>query len=337
MRPLAPLLLCLALTSCVAGGAAVSTGKPPPKHVGAETSAGSGEPIVLPASFEGGLIFLRPVTEEGVSMRLMLSSTERSTLREAKAEEMLGRALDPTSTTLLMPKMAWDGFIPESRGDEGRFMIVPRADAAEPPPGVDGVAGTGFLAERTFTIDFAARSMLFRAPGEAPFGDGYERVNLLPSTRDAKGEPAPDAPPTTYAVSVSLSGVARELQFDLGARESLSEEDAAALGRAPGLSGACTLAPAVFDELAAGNRTHPSKTDAVDVSAEPLSASASPRWVEVPSVKVAGKETGPAWFTKERGELASGVAGRVSGACLAKLALTIDFRSGLAVVTQSAP
>lgn len=270
-------------------------------------------------------------------MRLLLSSTERSTLREAKAEEMLGRALDPTSTTLLLPKMAWDGFIPESRGDEGRFMIVPRADAAEPPPGVDGVAGTGFLAERTFTIDFAARAMLFRAPGEAPFGEGYERVNLLPSTRDAKGDPAPDAPPTTYAISVSLAGVARELQFDLGARVSLSEEDAAALGRAPGLSGVCTLAPAVFDELAAAHRTHPSRSDVVDPGADPPPAGASPRWVEVPSVKVAGKETGPAWFTREAAEPAPGLAGRVGAACLSKLELTVDFRSGLAVVTQSTP
>ncbi len=326
--------LALLLASCVAGGASVNTGTPPNKHQGARTAAGSGEPIVLPASFERGLIYLKPVTEEsGVPMTLLLSSTSRSTLREAKAAELVGGRLEPETTTLILPKMAWDAFIPESRGDEGRFLIASRIGEADPPTGVDGIAGTGFLAERTFTIDFKNAVFLFRAPGEAPFGDSYERINLIPSKRDPKkgpeepsGTPREDEPPETYALSVSLGGVAHEFVFDLGARINLSSVQAQALGAEPGLSASCVLSPPLFDELAKTLKTFPT-TD--DPDGEPV------RFVEVPSVKVAGKETGPAWFVRDStSPEEAGIAGRVSGGCLSKLALTIDFRSGLAVVTN---
>lgn len=324
------------LASCVAGGASVNTGTPPPKHDGARTTASAGEPIVLPARFERGLVFLEPVSEDaGVALKLLLSSTSRSALSEAKAAEVLGPALGPEDTSLLLPKMAWDAFVPASLGDEGRLLIAERVPDADVPAGVDGVLGTGFLEDRTFSIDFVNRTMLFRAPGEAPFGDAFERINLIPSKRDAKpipakpGETEPSSPddeaPETYALSVSLAGMAREFTLDFGARITLSTVQAQAIGAQPGLNGTCVLAAAVFDELAKTMKTFP-ETDGPDGEAV--------RFVEVPSVKVAGKETGPAWFVRDRAPGDGPLAGRVSGACLSKLAFTIDFRSGLAVVTN---
>jgi acyl-[acyl-carrier-protein]-phospholipid O-acyltransferase/long-chain-fatty-acid--[acyl-carrier-protein] ligase len=61
-------------------------------------------------------------------------------------------------TSLTLPKMAWDSYVPESRGDDGRFLVAERA-GVRGPRGLDGILGRGFFEDRTVTVDFAARAM----------------------------------------------------------------------------------------------------------------------------------------------------------------------------------
>lgn len=320
-------------SSCVNGNASVRTGSAPPVYGGAVVGAAAEQPLLLPASFESGLIVLRPATEDGVSLTMLVSSTERSLVREAKAKQ-LAPGLDSEATSLILPKMAWDAFIPVSRGEEGRLAIAERVDSAPAlPSNVDGLLGTGFLFDQTLTIDFANQQLLSRQPGEAPFGDNFERINLLPkplepSTSGEKPERR------VFFLTVALAGRPLEMLFDLSARRTLSDAQASLLGLKPGVKvGACFLEAAIFDEL---RTTNPAW------QVGPAEANPSELAILVPDVRVANKQTGPAWFLRdaERPAEENGGAtpeqpvqsGRVSGACLSKLALTVDFRTGLGVV-----
>jgi hypothetical protein len=324
--------LALALaTGCVQGGAAISTGSPPPKYGGAVVDAADGQPLTLPVSLVDGLFVAAPVTEEtGVALRLLVSTTERALLSEEKATLVQGRPLDAEATSLTLPKMAWDSYVPESRGDDGSFLVAERV-GLRAPRGLDGVLGRGFFEDRTVTFDFAAGSLLLREAGEAPFGAAYERINL----RRVDIDEEEDAPPV-YALSVSLGGRPHDLVLDLGARKALNEAQAALTGlpHAKPL-GTCFLTAPVFDALRAA---HP------EWRAGPPEALDSEWMLEIPRVEVAGKSTGPAWFARDPAPTSDPdetspspsapprPVGRASAACLAKLALTIDFRTGLAVV-----
>jgi hypothetical protein len=319
--------------SCVNGAATVKTGSAPPVYGGSVVGAASEQPLLLPASFESGLIVLRPATEDGVTLTMLLGSTERSFVRERKAKQLLP-SLDQEATSLILPKMSWDAFIPPSRGEEGRVEIAERVDIAQSlPPEMDGVLGTGFLYDQTLTIDFANKQLLQRQPGEAPFGDSFERINLLPKPTAvvAEGE-KPER--RVFFLTIAIAGRPFEMLLDLAARHRLTDAQASVMGGKPGgRAGACFLSPAIFDELRAA---HP---EWQGIAADATSAAPA---LLVPDVRVANKQTGPAWFLRE-GERAVAVneeatserpvqAGRVSGACLSKLAFTVDFRSGLGVV-----
>jgi hypothetical protein len=306
----------------------VSTGSPPPKYGGAVVGAGEGQPLTLPITLTDGLFVAAPVTEEGVALRLLVSTTERALLSEAKAALVLGRPLDASATSHTLPKMAWDSYVPESRGDDGRFLVAERA-GVRGPRGLDGILGRGFFEDRTVTVDFAEGSVMLREAGEAPFGTAYERINLRRVELDRVEE---DAPPV-YALTVALGGQSFELVLDLAARKVLSEAQAALTGRPHAKPiGTCFLSAPTFDALRAA---HP------DWRAGPPEALDSEWMLEIPRVEVAGKSTGPAWFVREleaapaeddEPPVGPRPVGRAGASCLSKLALTVDFRSGLAVV-----
>ena len=108
---------------------------------------------------------------------------------------------------------------------------------------------------------------------------------LEPSTSGEKPERR------VFFLTVALAGRPLEMLFDLSARRTLSDAQASLLGLKPGVKvGACFLEAAIFDEL---RTTNPAW------QVGPAEANPSELAMLVPDVRVANKQTGPAWFRRD--------------------------------------
>ncbi|WP_437944939.1 hypothetical protein WME98_28625 [Sorangium sp. So ce296] len=335
MRALVPLLL---LASACTPAAPPSPGPAPtPVAVAAPSpmEPAPGRPVALPAEFVADRIFVRPVMVDGRPLRLYTDTGGGTQFLHPPAVERLGfsvRTIEADGEKLsLTPIPAW------------------RAEASIPPPLAihqppelkthylvldeafdegDGFLGQGWFGGRTWTFDYAARKLLWRAAGDFPAHASSDAIPLhLPRAQDGL--------PTMHfgRVTVLVDGEPIDLLFDTGATLTLTPEALATLGDGgPATRGTSFIARNVFERW---RSRHPEWRVVAD--AERRTGFAI---IEVPRVSIAAHEVGPVWFTFRKDEsfhafmssmMDARVEGALGGSALRYFRVTADFAQGKVV------
>jgi hypothetical protein len=332
----------LVLLLLVASACSSATPSPPaPAPAPAPASAAPaepapGKPIVLPAEFVADRIFVRPVMADGRPLRFYTDSGGASQFIYPRAVERLG---------FTVRTVEWDG---------KKFTLTPipawRADARIPPPLAihqnpeqkthyfvsdkpfdeegDGFLGQGWFGGRTWTFDYPAQKLLWRASGDLPAHAPTEEIPIhFPRAEDG-------LPWIHFGrITVQVDGEPIDFLFDTGATLTLTPEALATLGDGgPAIRATSFIAENVFERW---RTRHPDWR--VVVKAEKPTGFPI---IEVPKVTIAGHEVGPVWFTfrpdKNLHEFMSSmmdakVEGALGGSALRYFRVTADMAQGKAV------
>ncbi|MDG5768079.1 hypothetical protein QA596_11460 [Balneolales bacterium ANBcel1] len=264
-------------------------------------------PVKLPAHFQNGLIFLKPVTEEGDTLRFFIDSADGSIIYEGAVNRLGLTAINAVimgreQQAAFLPPFDEDNFIPSPSLSDGLLPV--RADDRKPPhheailENADGILGSTWFAQRTWSIDYRR-----------------ERIYLIPTDQDT--------------VSDALNG--RPENFEAGTAIPISFRDENGSGRyhfanLPVIVAGDTLSMVlktgstiVIDEEVRAELDHP-------VSFFPaglITDSVFNRWrqehpdwriienadlhygsdlIEVPTVRIGSHEAGPVYFAVRRDE-----------------------------------
>jgi hypothetical protein len=297
-----------------------------------------GAPLALPASFVDDLIFVRPVTRDGHSLRLFTDSGGGSQALYEDAVRRLGAPVyllsdadEPLSTTPI-PDWRPDKAIPPPRAIhqptalQRNFLTVARD--ADAPLDVDGYLGQGWFSGRVWTIDYLRQRLLWRAKGDVPQHTPLDEV-LLHFPKAADGLPI-----ASFArITIRVEGEPVDLLFDTGATLTLSPAGLSAMGDGRGTSrGTSFLAGSLFDRW---RTRHPEW--AVIEGAERNTGAPILR---VPLVVIGRSAVGPVWFTRRADEtfrqymssfMDAPVEGALGGSALRYFRITVDYPGARAV------
>lgn len=228
------------------------------------------EPILIPAVFEGDLIWLQVVTEGGDTLRLYTDTGGGLFMTSAAAERIgyAGGALfrDPH----LNPPAIRD--IPVYGGDV-------------PPSFGDGMLGQAWFAGRTWTIDYGERKLLLHVRDDLPVADARRTVQLHLPVDSAGG-----AASAFGRIQAVIDGEALDFLLDTGAMAVLTDSARVVMSDTlPPLRATSFLARSVVERLLA---RHP------DWRTIPNAEEGGGRMIEVPALTIANETIGPVWFTE---------------------------------------
>lgn len=255
---------------------------------------------VLPARYDEGRWFVRPVREAGDTLDLYTDSgggflfVTRERLGPGAALTFAERG--PTGDSLFTA--AWPAFRPGAAIPTPLGISAPRVTTAAaavfrqmsgPLPVRDGFLGSGWFAGRRWVFDYPARTLAVLRPDAAPTPLGGATVPL--GFRNGPGvPPAKGKAPWFPRIRVAVDGDSLDLLFDTGATTRLTDSAVAAVGDGrPASRAASFIVRTVFDGW---HRRHPAWR--VVARAE---AGSGADMIEVPAVAVGGLAVGPVWFT----------------------------------------
>jgi hypothetical protein len=263
-------------------------------------SSQDGRPIVLPASFDNGLIQVRPVTSSGDVLSfftdtgggqgILRSAADRLGLLADARTEMVD---DTELVTVPAPSFRSEAWIPPPDPETGRLVVL---DEAGPhggwfvrqliQRGHCGLLGQRWFGGRIWEIDYPADRLVVHPVEPAhPVGARGVSLGFPTSPNDAARMPA------FPRIQANVEGETLDLLFDTGAHGPLTAAAIEVMGVGPATVRATSfLISSIFDRWRA---THP-EWRVIDRAEE----STGQAMIEVPTVNVSGFDTGPIWFTR---------------------------------------
>lgn len=271
-----------------------------------------GEPTSLHVELKSGSFFLTPVDIHGKRYAFLIQSG-------AMIVKMFADSVPERPQVTLRESSR----IPPFRNG----ALVEWNRRAEEPSSTDihGLAGLTWLVGRTWTFDFVAPTVLWRSSGDLPEHVNADRVGLGFETTGADRLAFPQ-------IDIRVEGEAHSMLLDVGAIVALSPEGRRLLGNCNEQEcGISFIAESVFDGWRSAHPTWRVADRADAVLHEPM--------IEVPTVEIVGKETGPVWFMrradnvfKEKSRfMQRPIVGTIGGNALRTFVVTLDFSSGTGV------
>jgi hypothetical protein len=276
---------------------------------GGKKSAVMHKPVELPVTMIEDRFFLETKTVTGAPLRLNLDSAGEMVLtRQAVDRLKLAITRDGDRDTVEFPRF-YDARVPRPLIDACPVLGLDEA----PRDGSDGKLGAPWFAERVFTFDYAAKQVLFRAPGDLPQVAAAHRLALGEARDDAR-------------IPVEVDGAAIEMRLDTGATVVLSDAAKQQLGGAATERATSFVSASVFDRW---HRAHPEWRVIDPRSGE---AGRFDAMIEVPRVKIAGYDIGPVWFTRRPEDALHDADGALGGSALRLFRrVTFDWANAVAV------
>ncbi|HEY1584220.1 MAG TPA: hypothetical protein VGH63_00960 [Polyangia bacterium] len=292
-------LIALALLS-----AATARADPTPKH-----------PMALPTEYVTDRFYVTPTLANGAKLRCYTDSGGGGAFVFDDRLKPLGGALTKrkeggqTLVTTPWPRFAVGAAIPQPLSPP-YFIVLPRGGFGD---SIDCFLGQSWFGGRTWTFDYAGKTLWWRAPGDLPAHDKAHETKL--TFKEGAWFPR---------IVVSIDGEDVPLLFDTGA--TITSE-----GMARGGSFITTRT------LEKWRKKHP---DWRIVDGGDVLDRGKLRTIEVPAVVVGGFSVGPVIFAERADKnfddfmssfMAAHVEGALGGSALHYLRVTVDYARGVAV------
>ena len=241
----------------------------------------------VPTRFEHQRIFVTPRFADGTTVQFYTDSggglnmirddvVRRLDLAAGADVEETGQ---PPIKTVKWPAFAPDAAIPSPDQDrflQGRLAVVPAEGFGEGPMLNEAFLGSRWFAGRVWEFDYPAGSLTVLQGWSAPTGTPSTPLTMLPERN-------------MYwpRIQVEIDGEVLDMLFDTGAELRLGPGGAKALGHAEGARVAGSFITA---------RQYRKWRDAHPDWPVALKGDGGMPMIQVPNVRIAGKDTGPAWF-----------------------------------------
>ena len=274
----------------------------------------AGKPVLLPASFEHERIFVVPETIDGRRLKFFTDT--------GGAAGVFADSLSDATELRFKPEAR----IPPPSIGGGRVAVWDRPPQQPPAKDVDGMLGASWFAGRTWTFDYPGKKLWWRAHGDLPSHDPKDRapVGLKMSEGEQLAFPR---------IAIRIDGRDLSVLLDTGGTIVLSEAGAAAFGRSAGdEQSASFITATIFDQWRKEHVDWRVIENADTLFSAPI--------IQVPSVEIAGKQTGPAWFTRREDKtfvesmnpwMDKPIEGAIGGNVLSHFVLTVDYTTGIAI------
>jgi len=294
-------------------------------------------PAPMPVIYDEDRFFVQPITasdgrritfytDSGGGLFIYRDSAEQLDLTITDAAD---QGKEPFYVASL-PAFRPDASIPLPEWRQGRIPVLARdmkTHEFSSKMREDGMLGQEWFAEHVWTFDYPGKRLLLRDPRDVPTVPPEHRV-ALGFKKDEKGGRAMDFP----RIRAEVDGKAFDLLLDTGATVNLSESAVPGLKGGPARVRATSfIVASTFDEWA---RRHPDWR--VLPGADELLKESM---IEVPSVKVAGFEVGPVWFTRRPDKnfhefmsqfMDRTIEGALGGNALRSFRMTVDYPNAVA-------
>lgn len=293
----------------------------------------------LPVVYEEHRFYVRPVTKDGVTMRLFTDTGGGLFILREAAERLrlsinnVGPDGEDGFYLATLPKFRAEASIPPPLSREGRIPVWSPSEK-EREGGLmmfDGMLGQEWFAGRTWVFDYPGKSLYLRLSPVATERESGRRITLGFKS-DESGRRQLNFP----RFEVEIDGEKLDMLFDTGATTRLSKQALDAL-RDGGAAERATsfIATEVFDRWRA---RHPDwrVIESADLPLnEPM--------IEVPRVTIASYAVGPVWFTRRANKnfhefmsqfMDKRVEGAIGGAALRHFRITVDYPNATAVFSK---
>lgn len=292
--------------------------------------------IELPTEYTAGRFYLVPETRDGIRLRLYTDTGGGDFLWQSAAT-LLG--LETYSVTganeaavVDMPEFKPEAWIPsisvndDPRSSEFRGRLLVNAD--KPGKDSDGTLGQAWFGGRIWTFDYPGQRMLLEEDGKTISSGSAVPVGFPLNPDGRRGTNFP-------SIEATVEGDTFAFLFDTGATAYLTEEARSKLGGPP-KHATCFVTAHVFDRwrdrypkcrfLESGDR---------NADGQPM--------IEVPSVTIAGLDSGPVWFTRRPDSnfhewmssmMDRKVEGALGGSLLQYFRVTLDYPRAVASFTS---
>jgi hypothetical protein len=244
---------------------------------------------ILPTRYDNDRFFAVPTTASGSVATLLLDTGDNSRVWETfVARFKLGvdssPGAKPTRMTSLPPLRAGLS-VPSPSLNRGQIRVTPPQDMFDTLMSrrTDGQLGYDWFTDRIWTLDYPGRRILLHAT-TPPRVDG-EHETPLGFVVDSAGHRIGVVP----RIAIVVDGDSLNMLFDTGATIWMPDAARAAVGGNEGSERAVSLIwQSIFDRWRQRHPEWPVVADGDEVSHAPL--------IRVPSVRIAGFDTGPVWF-----------------------------------------
>jgi len=289
----------------------------------------------LPTEYAAGRFFVRPITTQGVALRLFTDTGGGNFLRQSAATRLgissESLSLDDKEVQVASwPDFAADAWIPSiSLADDprptelkGRLLILPHDEVRLDS---DGMLGGAWFGGRTWTFDYPRGQLVFHA--EAPEPDSSARTSSLGFQTRADRRRSMHFP----SIEATIDEETYPFLFDTGATVYLTQQGQEHFGGPPQLA-TCFVTAWLFDQW---QQRHPG-WPLLDVGDENVGGQPM---IEVPVVTIAGIEAGPVWFTRRPDRnfheymssmMDRKVEGALGGSLFQYFVITVDYPRAVA-------
>jgi len=295
--------------------------------------AGATRRLRLPAVYEAGHFYARPVTGQGRALRLLVDTGGGGGSGLYLLDQRLARQLGLPVQTCTLGGQSMPLVQPYAFAKGKGLPAVPSTPCgavAIAMPGFhaysreQGILGAGYLPHFTWTFDYPQHALWLEGPGWKP-RQGMHRV-ALGFQHDAAGHKTSGFP----RITVHVGGQPVELLLDTGATAmpTRAGERASRIPLVRGIGVTSYITTRVMNRW---HREHPDWRIVRD--GDKLIARMHPRLIEVPRVRIAGWTVGPVWFTERPDHsytwMSSMMDGAVVGSAGANIfrhfAMTLDY------------
>ncbi|MCD9085612.1 hypothetical protein [Stenotrophomonas sp. SY1] len=280
---------------------------------------------LLPTRFEHQRIFVVPQLRDGGSMQFFTDTGGGlNMVRDDIAKRLaliagadIQEQGQPPIKTALWPTFVDGAAIPAAEQDrflEGRLAVVPAEGFGDGPMTYEGFLGSRWFAGRVWEFDYPAQSVSVLQGWTAPATAHSTPLTMLPNRN-------------MYwpRVQVEIDGETLPLLFDTGATVELGADGAKALGLAEGVRAGGSFITA---------RQYRKWRDAHPDWPVAMKGDGGMPMIQVPNVRLAGVDTGPAWFAarpdRNFTEFMSSmtdapVEGAIGGSAFGRLRMVADY------------